>query len=61
MDIKHHILHLTGLGADEEHPAVAEQDMRHLHGDGHAGDQHDLMTPVELVGLARDIIPKFDT
>jgi hypothetical protein len=32
---------------------MAEPDVRHLHGDGHAVQQHDLVAPVELVGLAR--------
>ena len=37
---------------DTRQAAVAEPDVRHLHGDGHAVDQYDLVAPVELVGLA---------
>jgi len=45
-------LRLTRVGADEEHPAVAQAQMRHLHRDRRAIDQYDLVAPVELVGLA---------
>jgi hypothetical protein len=50
--IEHHLLGLARVGPDEQHPAVAEPDMRHLHRRGHTVDQHDLMAPVELVGFA---------
>ena len=42
-----------GIGPDKQHPAVAKPDMRHLHGCGRAVDHHNLVAPVELVGLAR--------
>jgi hypothetical protein len=52
MRVEHHLLALARIGPHEQHAAVAEPDMRDLHGDGHAVDQHDLVAPVELVGLA---------
>jgi hypothetical protein len=51
--VKHHLLRLARVGPDEEHPAVAEPDVRHLHSHGGPIDQHDLMAPVELIGLPR--------
>jgi hypothetical protein len=36
------LLHLARAGADEDHPAVAEPDMRHLHRHGDAVDRHHL-------------------
>lgn len=53
MGVEHHLLCLARVGADEEHPAVAEPDMRHLHRHGDAVDQHHLVAPVELIGLPR--------
>ena len=44
---------LARIGPHEQHPAVAQPDMRDLHGHRRAVDQHDLVAPVELVGLAR--------
>ena len=44
---------LARIGPHERHPAVAEPDMRDLHGRRHAVDHDDLVAPVELVGLAR--------
>ena len=38
---------------DEQHLAVAPAQTRHLHRDRRAINQHDLVAPVELVGLAR--------
>ena len=51
--VEHHLLRLARIGPHEQHPAVAQPDMRHLHRHGRAVDQHDLVAPVELVGLAR--------
>ena len=51
--VEHHLLRLARIGPHEQHPAVAEPDMRHLHRHRHAVDQDDLVAPVELVGLAR--------
>jgi hypothetical protein len=51
--VEDHLLALAGIGPHEQHPAVAEPDMRDLHRRGHPVDQDDLMAPVELVGLAR--------
>ena len=51
--VEHHLLALARIGAHEQHAAVAEPDVRHLDGDRRAVDQHDLVAPVELVGLAR--------
>jgi len=53
MGIEHHLLRLAGIGPHEQHPAVAEADMGHLDRRGHAIEDHDLMAPVELAGLAR--------
>jgi hypothetical protein len=51
--VEYHLLGLTRIGAHEQHAAVAQPDMRDLDGDRHPVDQHDLVRPVELVGLAR--------
>ena len=53
MGVEHHLLALARIGPHEQHPAVAEPDLRHLHRHRDAGDQHHLVAPVELVGLAR--------
>ena len=53
MGVEHHLLRLARIGPHEHHAAVAEPDMGDLHGHRHAVDQHDLVAPVELVGLAR--------
>src|SRR5437764_14780544 len=52
MGIEHHLLALTRISAHKQHAAVAKPDMRHLHRNGDAIDEHDLMAPVELVSLA---------
>src|SRR5207248_2375147 len=51
--VEHHLLGLARISPHEQHPAVAQPDMRDLHGHRRAVDQHDLVRPVELVGLAR--------
>ena len=51
--VEHHLLALARIGAHEQHPAVAEPDVRDLDRDRHAAEHHDLVAPVELVGLAR--------
>ena len=51
--VEHHLLGLARIGPHEQHPAVAEPDVGDLHGHRHAVHQHDLVAPVELVGLAR--------
>ena len=51
--VEHHLLRLARIGPHEQHAAVAEPDMGHLHGDRHAAQQDDLVAPVELIGLAR--------
>ena len=51
MGVKYHLLRLTRVGPHEEHPAVAEADVRHLHRGRRAIDHYDLMAPVELVGF----------
>jgi transposase len=53
MGIEHHLLAFARISPHERHPAMAEPDMRHLDRDRHAVHQYDLVTPVELVGLAR--------
>ena len=51
--IEHHLLRLARIGADEQHPAVAQADVRHFDRHRRAADQHDLVAPVELIRLAR--------
>ena len=51
--VKHHLLGLARVGADQEHSAVTEPDMRHLDNRRHAAEHHDFVRPVELIGLAR--------
>ena len=51
--VEHHLLRLARIRPREQHPAVAQPDMRHLHRHRRAVDQHDLMAPVELIRLAR--------
>jgi hypothetical protein len=51
--VEHHLLALPRVGPHEHHPAVAEPDMRDLDLHRRAAEQHDLVAPVELVGLAR--------
>src|SRR6266481_7989667 len=51
--VEHHLLALARISPHEQHPAVAQPDMRDLHSHRRAVDQHDLVRPVELVGLAR--------
>ena len=51
--VEHHLLALPRIGPHEQHAAVAQADVGHLHGHGRAVDQHDLVAPIELVGLAR--------
>ena len=53
MGVEHHLLALARIGPDEQHAAMAEPHMRHLHRGRHAVHHHDLMAPVELVGFAR--------
>ena len=53
MGVEDHLLRLSRIGSDEDHPAVAEPDMGDLHRRGHPVDQNDLVAPVELVGFAR--------
>lgn len=50
--VKHHLLRLAWVSPNERHPAVAEADMGDLDRHGHAVEDHDLMAPGELVGLA---------
>ena len=51
--VEHHLLALARIGADQEHPAVAEPDVRHLDRGGHPAEHHHFVRPVELVGFAR--------
>jgi hypothetical protein len=53
MRVEHHLLGLARVGPHEGHPAVTEPHVGDLDRHGDAVDQHDLMAPVELVGLAR--------
>jgi hypothetical protein len=49
--VEHHLLCLARIGPHEQHPAVAQPDMRDLDRDRRAVDQHNLVRPVELVRL----------
>ena len=51
MGVEHHLLRLARVGADEQHPAVAQPDVRDRHRHRRAADQHDLVAPVELIRL----------
>ncbi len=51
--VEHHLLRLARIRAHEQHPAVAQPHVCHLHCHRHAVDQNDLMAPVELIGFAR--------
>ena len=53
MGVEDPLLGLPRIGSHEHHPAMAKPNMRHLHRDGRAAQQHDLVVPVELIGLAR--------
>jgi hypothetical protein len=41
--VEHHLLGLARVGPHEQHPAVAQPDVRHLHSDRRAVDQHDFV------------------
>ena|GEM_PF-3287838 len=58
MGVEDHLLALAHIGPREHHPAVTEPDMCDLHRDRRACDDHNLMAPVELVGLARLVIER---
>jgi hypothetical protein len=51
--IEEHLLGFSRVGDRQEHPAVAEEHMGHLHHLRQAPDLYHLVAPVELVGLAR--------
>lgn len=53
MRVEHHLLRPARRDADKQHPALAQPEMRDRHRDRRAIDQHDLIAPVELMGLAR--------
>ena len=50
--IEHHLQRLSGIGPNEQNPAVAQANMRHLHCCGCAINQNNFMAPVELTGFA---------
>src|SRR5450432_645622 len=49
--VEHHLLRLPRISSHEQHAAMAEPDVRHLHGHRRAVQQDDLVAPVELVGF----------
>ncbi len=49
--VEDHLLALARVGPHEQHARVAEPDVGDLDRRGRAADQHDLVAPVELVGL----------
>ena len=51
--VEHHLLRLARIGAHEHHPAVAEAEMRDLHGRRHPVHHDNLVAPIKLVSLAR--------
>lgn len=46
------LLRLARIGPHEEHPAVAQANMRHLDRGGRPIDQDNLVAPLELIGFA---------
>ena len=53
MGVEDHLLRLARVSPHKQHARVAEPDVGNLHDHRRAVDQHDLVAPVELVGLAR--------
>ena len=53
MGVEHHLLRLARISAHQHHAAMAETDMRDLHGRRHPDQHDDLVAPVELVGFTR--------
>ena len=53
MRVENHLLRLAWIGANEDHPAVAQAHVGDLHDRRHAVEQDDLMAPVELIGFTR--------
>ena len=53
MGVEHHLLRFARIGPHEQHAAVAEPDVRHLHHRRRAGEHDNLVAPVELIGLTR--------
>src|SRR5271156_759449 len=51
MRIEHHLLALTRIGTHVKHPAVAKPHMRDLHRRRPPAEDHDLVAPIELIGL----------
>ena len=51
MGVEHHLLRLTRIGANEEHPAVAQANMGHFDGGRRPIDHHNLVAPVKLTGI----------
>jgi hypothetical protein len=51
--VEHHLLRLARIGAHEHHAAVTEPHVGDLHRRRHAVHHDDLVTPIELIGLAR--------
>ncbi|GAA5662227.1 hypothetical protein Brsp07_00690 [Brucella sp. NBRC 14130] len=56
MGVEDHLLRLARIGPHIHHPAVAEPDMRNLHGRRHTAQNNNLVAPVELVSFARCVI-----
>ena len=51
--VKHHLLAFARVGPQKRHPAVTKPNVGDLDRRGDATKHHDLMRPVELIGLAR--------
>ena len=51
--VEDRFLRFARIGAHEQHPAVAEPDVRHLHHRRRAAQHDDLVAPVKLIRLAR--------
>lgn len=58
MRVEHHLLALVHIGPHKHHPAVAEPNMRDLHGRRYAVDQNDLVAPIELVSFTWRLIER---
>ena len=51
--VEHHLLGFARIGAHEQHPAMAESDLRDLDHRRHTIDDDALVAPVELIRLGR--------
>ena len=53
MRVEQHLMGLQQIGTNDEGPAVAKLDVRHLQLDANAADHREILAPIELESLAR--------